>query len=62
MNDNVKKTLSFLQNDIYFLSQIILLLKECRLLEYKAEALSRKKICISAVQNCKQATVRNDAT
>ena len=39
---------------------MILLRKECRLLDYKTEALSRKKICISAVQNCKQATVRNN--
>ena len=34
-------------------------IKGCRLLDYKAEALSRKKICISAVQTCKQASVSN---
>ena len=30
----------------------------CRLLTYKVEALSSKKACISAVQMCKQASVR----
>ena len=34
-------------------------MKGCRLLDYKVEALSRKKNCISAVQKCKQASVRN---
>ena len=34
-------------------------IKGCRLFDYKAEALSRKKICISAVQTCKQASVSN---
>ena len=39
----------------------ILFLKECRLpiADYRVEALSRKKGCVSAVQTCKQASVRN---
>ena len=38
------------QNHIFYM-------KGCRLLEYKTEALSRKRNCISAVQACKQASV-----
>ena len=55
------KNFYFLQNSSNFSpSQIILFPKECNLLDYKTEALSRKKNCISAIQNCKQATVRNN--
>ena len=41
--------------------QIILFTKGCQspIADYKREALSRKKSCISAVQTCKQASVRN---
>ena len=44
-----------------YLAQNHIFMKGCRLsiADYKVEALSRKKGCISAVQTCKQASVRN---
>ena len=61
MNESNVETVKVKYETIKGSGSYSVFMKGCRLpiAGYKVEALSRQKSCISAVQTCKQATVRN---